>query len=227
VTLRIRHYAKQAVGRRARQEDAYKIIERDDALLAVIADGLGGHPGGDVASMTAVEGLAAFIEERGEELAENPVATLVEAMHAIDEGLREMGRRHPQIEGLATTIALLYVTDTRVHRLSIGDSLIYRCVRARCWRWNELHETEAGYLTSCLGASFGDIDCPQRGTLLKSGDRFLLATDGIETVPEAKIGECLARASTPRQAVDGLFAAIRSAGYAYQDNTTMIALFAD
>lgn len=223
----VTYSARQIVGRRARQEDAYKIIDHGDMLIAAVADGLGGHPGGDIASLTAVEGLNAFVEENLEALAERPVEALIHGVQAIDAGLRELAHRHPQLDGMATTLSLLYITPTRVFRLSVGDSLIYRCVRGRCWRWNQLHENEAGYLTSCLGSSFGDIDCPGRGTLLKSGDRYLIASDGVEILGEMQIAETLARARTPKQAVDQMIAGIKAAAYPYQDNVTLIALFAD
>lgn len=225
--MAITAYGRQVIGARSRQEDAWKIVRADDEreLLAVVADGLGGHPRGDIASRAAVEALAALVDEEAQALRQRPAATLRRAARAIDMDLRTLAESRRELEGMATTLAALYFSGDRVYRLSIGDSLIFRCSGGKVQHWNELHESRGGYITSCLGYTLELIDCPPRGAAFHPGDRFLLASDGIEVLDEAEVGAALADVASPKAVVEHLLDRIDAVGSPYQDNATLIAVF--
>jgi serine/threonine protein phosphatase PrpC len=219
-------YGRQVIGSRSRQEDAWKVVTSgEDYLLAAVADGLGGHPRGDVASRHAVEALAAVVEEEASALRQRPSATLRRAARAIDMNLRSLSETQPELEGMATTLASLYFARDRVYRLSIGDSLIYRCSGERVQRWNVLHESKGGYITSCLGYTLESVDCPARGALLHDDDRFLIASDGIELLDEQQIANALSEANSPKILVEHLLDRVDRLQSPYQDNTTLVAVF--
>lgn len=226
--MKLALHAGQSLGRRARQEDSFAVVEGEDgSLLAAVADGLGGHPAGDLASRIAAEGISDYARREAAALRQSPPRALLRIAFGIDGAMQELYRRQPELQGMATTLAVLYFTPDRVFRLSIGDSLIFRADRGgRCQRWNVLHETEDGYLTSCLGSSFEEADCPARGASVKPGDRYLIASDGIEVLQPRQIRRMLRSAATPQEAVEEMLSAIDKIQFRHQDNTTLIAVFA-
>jgi serine/threonine protein phosphatase PrpC len=223
--LKLAAYGRQLLGSRSRQEDAFKVVSDDDELLAVVADGLGGHPRGDLASRVAIEAMAALMDDEANALRRRPAATLRRAVRAIDMHLRTQAEAQRELEGMATTLASLYFAGERVYRLSIGDSLIYRWNGDRFLRWNVLHESRGGYITSCLGYTLDSVDCPPRGSLVKPGERFLIASDGIESLQEQELAETLAGAPSPKIVVEHLLDRITALDSPYQDNTTLVAIF--
>lgn len=200
----------------------------DGALLAAVADGLGGHPAGDLASRIAIEGLADYARRQAATLREAPPRALQDIAQAIDAAMLDVGRQNPALSGMATTLATLYFAEERVFRLNVGDSLIFRAPHGRaCTLWNELHEGGDGFLTSCLGGNLRRIDCPVRGTAVKRGDRFLIASDGVEVLDARAIGKLLKTADSPQAAVQQLLDAVDREEFRYQDNTTAVAVFAE
>jgi protein phosphatase len=227
VTIHVTAYGRQIIGSRSRQEDAWKIVRVGDEMLAMVADGLGGHPRGDVASRAAVDALGALVEDESAILRRRPAATLRRAARAIDMDLRALAETQRELEGMATTLAAVYLAGDRAYRMSIGDSLIFRCVGEHWQRWNVLHESRGGYITSCLGYTLDLIDCPPRGSALVDGERYLLATDGLEVLEEDEIGRTLAGAGSPKAVVEHLLDRVDALGSPYQDNTTLVAVFTE
>ncbi|HUS24849.1 MAG TPA: protein phosphatase 2C domain-containing protein [Candidatus Binatia bacterium] len=225
--MKLAAHGAQTLGQRVRQEDGFALVQLPgEALLAVVADGLGGHPAGDLASRIAIEGIADFARRDFARLHQAPPAALQDVAQAIDDALVDISSRHPPLAGMATTLSALYFTPERVFRLSIGDSLIHRLHGRSCARWNELHEGEDGFLTSCLGGNLRHIDCPPRGAAVKAGDRFLIASDGIEVLDAKAVCRLLRAGETPQQCVQSVLDAIDAVGFEHQDNSTVIAVFA-
>jgi len=215
----------QMQGTRMRQEDALR-IERfgDGELLAIVADGLGGHPGGDVAS---TEGVAEFGREflRRRLAAEpSPRDWLKHALLGAHAHLRALQRRDPALDGMATTLVALYLHGSEFWAASVGDSYLLLHRQGRLIVLNELH-TEGGGVTSCLGFNLSRVDLADR-LLVEPGDRYLLASDGIATLDSDEIAGLLGAAPDPESAIGELLAAIEASALPNQDNVTIVAAFA-
>lgn len=91
-----------------------------DVLLAV-ADGLGGHSAGDVASRMVIEGLAA----RAQDLTVGNTDGMTDAITAIDDDLRRRAASESSLRGMGSTLAMAVVSANALTVLNIGDSRIY------------------------------------------------------------------------------------------------------
>jgi len=147
--------------------------------------------------------------------------------HALNEADGHLHRRQaaePDLAGMSTTLVALYTRDGKACALSVGDSYLMLLRGDKLYVLNELHRGEGSALTSCVGAQLRQIwvlDALE----IESGDRFLLATDGITTLAGAVIQERLTAAQNSQGAVDALLKAIEAALAPHQDNATVVAMF--
>src|SRR2546423_2221349 len=116
--MRVRVGAKTDVGRaRQRNEDSYLIR---DPLFAV-ADGMGGHQGGDVASSLSVETVS------GLDLPpDGAFAALVEQIKRANQAVLERGEADGSLRGMGTTFTAILIDGDRGHVAHVGDSRAYR-----------------------------------------------------------------------------------------------------
>jgi len=214
----------QIQGARRRQEDAWH-VERygDDEVLAVIADGLGGHPAGDVASR---EGVREFVEQfsarRNGRGHAKPRQWLQDSTLATDACLLEMTKRKRALREMATTLVALYLRGNQFWAASVGDSYLLLLRDGQLMRLNELH-SEGGGVTSCVGFNLSRVDIAEELPVAPA-DRFLLATDGIVTLDDSQVTAFLGGPEDPGTAVHDLLAAVEHADLAGQDNVTVVAV---
>lgn len=215
----------QIQGTRMRQEDCWSLERLDDgAMLAVVADGLGGHPGGDIASREGVaEVKRAFLEQRAAAEAQ-PREWLKQAVMAADQHLRSLQRADAELHGMATTLVALYLRAGEFWAASVGDSYLLLQRRGQLLVLNELH-AEGGGVTSCVGFHLSRVDLADR-LAVEPGDRFLLASDGIATLEAGEIGALLGAAPDPEGAVRDVLRAVEDAALPNQDNVTLVSVFA-
>jgi len=210
------------VGRvRPQNEDAYLL--RPDLHLYAVADGMGGHAAGEVASRLAIETLA-------EELASLPPATpgpdveaaLRRAVQAANRAILERAAREPDKAGMGTTLTALRIVEqddgAPGYRIAhVGDSRAYRLragtleLLTRDHTWVQL-EVERGTLTpelarvhpfaSVLVRAVG-IEPEAEPDLLRGriepGDLYLLCSDGLTTALEDRELKDLLDATAPLQ----------------------------
>ena len=129
LTTEVDYAGRQIVGDRVNQEDCYGVIPPDslgkkDSVLLIVADGMGGHSAGEVASGIAVETFSqTFLESE----MDVPAAKLWEA---LEEGNRALARAITEDvdnrEGMGTTIVAVLVRGDRFQWISVGDSLLLR-----------------------------------------------------------------------------------------------------
>ncbi len=207
--------AASMIGARKRQEDDWGVCvvpeESDDdaQLLAAVADGMGGMPAGDEASRITIRALF----DSYPLIAKPPAARLRDALAHANHEVRVAVEADPTLRGMGSTlVAALFVRD-RFQWLSVGDSLIFRWRAGELERINPLHnygrELDAraarGEITAMHAALHPDraaitsvvmglaLDEVAEGELdLLVGDIVVLASDGIETLPEAELAALLA-----------------------------------
>lgn len=216
----------QIQGARRRQEDAFAIETLGDGIrLLLVADGLGGLPAGDVASREASAEFVRVFREQSRAQAGLPHDWMRHALNEADGHLHRRQAAEPGLAGMSTTLVAVYAREGKACALSVGDSYLMLLRGDKLYVLNELHRGEGSALTSCVGAQLRQIWVLD-SLEIQSGDRFLLATDGITTLGEATIKERLAAAPNAQVAVDGLLGAIEDAGAKHQDNATVIVLIA-
>ena len=224
--LRFRSAAASDVGK-ARQNNEDSFMERTEAGIWAVADGLGGHSDGEVASRMTCDALMDF----------EPDPVFDETIEAARRRLQEVNdhlvRTSEQSLGGATsgsTIVLLLLRGTRAAVLWAGDSRVYR------WRAGHLEQLSRDH---SLGGPEGFVPGPQQSNIVTraigvqpelvldlyrdsvlAGDRFLLCSDGLtRVVPEAQICALVGQDDI-RTAADGLIAATLAAGA--PDNVTVL-----
>lgn len=202
---------------RERNEDFHgRTTTEEGALLVVVADGMGGHAAGDVASRMAVETVlevAAFSTAA-------PEALLRKAIGEANRRVFERSCREPEMAGMGTTVvALLLCPEGNAWTAHVGDSRAYlqrsgrlealtadHSVVAELQRRGLLSEEEAArdprrsQLTRCVGLG-SEVEVDVARLDARVGDRFLLCSDGLSGVVEApRIAELLAETEVERAA---------------------------
>jgi len=194
------------IGRvRNRNEDSLSLVP--ELGIAVLADGMGGHPGGDVASRIAAETTVSSLrhllpsdgfpdpESAGEKLGQAMAESVLWAHRAI----RAEGTREPALEGMGTTLTALvvdaatgayaigHVGDSRAYRLRDGELVLL--TRDDTWVQQRVDEEQltpeqardhpfGHMLTQCVGLP--DQPDPHIHTgIAEEGDVYLLCTDGL------------------------------------------------
>ena len=242
----------QIRGGRDYQEDALRLVLVEAAdgraavarLLLVLADGMGGHAGGGVASEIALQAFDGGFRQSGGDMA----ARLDAGLTAANRAVRARQAAEPALSEMGTTLVAAAVEDGLLHWASVGDSPLWLWRDGGLERLNADHSmrpvlrdlVEMGRLTedeartdprvhhlrSVLG---GDddvplLDLPAAGRPLRAGDVVLLASDGLETLPEDRIAALVAdRRGDARAIVRALLDAVTAAAKPGQDNTTVVA----
>jgi protein phosphatase len=215
----------QIQGARRRQEDAFAIETLGDGVrLVLVADGLGGLPAGDVASREASAEFVRVFRDRARAQAGLPHDWMRHALNEADGHLHRRQAAEPGLAGMSTTLVAVYAREGKACALSVGDSYLMLLRGDTLYVLNELHRGEGSALTSCVGAQLRQIWVLD-SLEIQSGDRFLLATDGITTLAGAAIQEHLATAENSQAAVDALLRGIEAALAPHQDNATAVAMF--
>jgi protein phosphatase len=228
--MRVRGAAATDIGLvRDGNEDSYLV---EDPLFAV-ADGMGGHRGGEVASRLALETLQTQFRRGAGDLAEQ----VQEANRAVfEESLRNR-----RVAGMGTTLTAALVEGEHVRLAHVGDSRAYLLRGGELRRLTEDHtlvqrmvqegeitQEEArvhphrNVMTRAVGVDM-TVDVDDRSVEVHAGDRLLLCTDGLTgMISEQRIGGILVDARDPQEAAHHLVDAANEAGGI--DNITVVVL---
>lgn len=243
---------RQWQGARPYQEDAFATREVDlagsgeKALLLVLADGMGGAAGGAVASRIATDafidgfaGLAGTVSDRFEG-----------CLDAATARLRRRETEDRRLLGMGTTVVAALHDGRGIDWLSVGDSPMWLFAAGSLERLNADHSmapmlaelVRQGALTpdearhdgrrhmlrsAVTGRPAELVDRGYRACRLLPGEYLLIASDGLETLPERRIARELAAARGDAEAAaEALESALRDAAGPYQDNATFVLLSA-
>lgn len=211
-----------------------------DDILLVLADGMGGQNAGDVASHLAVEQfMQAYAGSDGA-----PGARLEHALLAANRALTEAMAADPRLKGMGCTLVALVVDQGQAHFISVGDSLLWRWRDGTLTRLNDDHSYGAvldelarrgeitrekaetspdrSLLRSALtGGRIEEISRSEQPLEVADGDVFLLASDGLLTLPETAVAAVLARGQAPAHLARELIGRVEQVGQPDQDNTTV------
>lgn len=226
--------AKTDIGKiRELNEDAFGCKEN----LFVVADGMGGHRAGEVASAIAVETVLSLdLTTAGEE-------SLREIILKANICIMDEMNSHPEFSGMGTTIAALLILADQAITAHIGDSRIYQLTAttgelirltgdhslvAELVRKGELTEAEArnhpqrNMLTRALGTK-GKLEIETHVVPRVTGDKFLICSDGLTAmVEEASLREVLLKDEHPQCLADELVDLANTRGGV--DNVTVMVI---
>ncbi|MEM0934695.1 MAG: protein phosphatase 2C domain-containing protein [Pseudomonadota bacterium] len=208
-------------GRRDYQEDALvtDFPVGEDIGLVVLADGMGGHAAGDVASkivVTEVYGMlkrqsTTFIDE-----ARSIPARLTSAAAKANASVRDHVKAQPERAGMGATLISLVMRGPQMFWTSIGDSPLYMMRRGKLMQLNEDHSmapqidmmVKAGMLdaaaakdhpdrncltSAILGDTVARVDCPDTPFQLETGDIVVVSSDGLQFLDEPEIERLIHR----------------------------------
>jgi PPM family protein phosphatase len=228
---------------RENNEDSYLYWEpagdeefRRKGRLAVIADGMGGHEGGQEASRMAVETVRE-VYDRG--FRGDPQTALAESFAVAHTRIQDFAERHPAFHGMGTTCTALVLRDRQLYFAHIGDSRLYLVRDARILRLTRDHSyvgrlVESGIvraedaekhpqrhiLTAALGAGREvAVDGAEQGLSLQDGDALLLCTDGLWSVVTEEELEAAVSGNPPAECCAALVKLARERGA--PDNITL------
>ena len=239
--------AAEIIGTRAEQQDASAIVrfgDSGDAVLLVLADGLGGHADGAKAARIVVE---TFRERAlGGAFAQAGLSRRALDAAIIETNTRIRSARDPADgeRGMASTAVAAIIAEGHLHWVSVGDSHLYVWRRGQIAKLNADH-SQAGMMirdgrapddTAVLAASsllasalsghtIEEIDSPTAGVPLADGDVVLLASDGLDVLSNAEIAQIIGdhaeidAATLARR----LVAAVEGLRLPRQDNATVVA----
>jgi len=217
---------------------------QDSMLLGsavfVVADGMGGHAGGEVASRLAVETMEAELEGGG---GPHRVLDLVTAVQAANDRVWAHSEHHPDLAGMGTTVVAIGLVEeggeTRLGIVNVGDSRAYRfseghldqisddhSLVGELYREGRLtadeaqHHPQKNIVTRAVGIDrYVDVDEFQ--VLPRTGDRYLLCSDGLtDEVDEAEIARVLRTVDDPEDVARRLVEQANANGG--RDNITIV-----
>lgn len=192
--------------RRDHNEDQWAIITPGDAaLVLVVADGMGGHLAGEVASEMAVETLKRELTS----VREDPSASLKAAIEIANREIWQAAEADPQKQGMGTTIVAAVIVDGVAYLANAGDSPAYLVRERAAEQVTDDHglvaeQVRAGYiseedaehhpfrhmLTRCLGVDENVEVQTYEPRPLQAGDVLILCSDGLtEHVRRNEVGE--------------------------------------
>lgn len=231
MAVRWRGEGSQHQGKRPYQEDSWKLVPlADGSLLAIVADGMGGHAGGAVASKLAVDAFVHAIEQGG---------GLADGLNDANEAVRVGAAGKPDLNGMGATVVAALVRGDEVRWISVGDSPFYLVTAGKLEQLNADHSmapqidalVARGMLTAeeaehhpgrhtLREAVMGDpltlIDKGSRR--LGPGDKLLLCSDGVQSLTNEQIAAAALRPAS------GMVEMVLAAAKEHQDNVTVIKL---
>ena len=228
--MKVRVGAATDIGQvREGNEDSYLVEEP----LYAVADGMGGHRGGEVASSLALETVQGLFEQRE--------GSLADQVERANRAVFDRSQNDRTVSGMGTTLTAALVDGNRVHLVHVGDSRAYllrggeltqltedHTLVHRMVMEGEISQEEAethphrSILTRALGVD-QSVQVDEGDVEVAPGDRLLLCTDGLTgMVPEGQIREILVDAADPQEAVERLVKVANRAGGV--DNITAVIL---
>ncbi|HSB21577.1 MAG TPA: PP2C family serine/threonine-protein phosphatase [Burkholderiaceae bacterium] len=237
--MRFSVYQVSRKGGREKNEDRMGYCYTRDAGLFALADGMGGHPEGEVASQIALQTLAALFQRDAKPTLAEPLRFLHEAIIAGHHQLLRYATEKALIDTPRTTVVACLMQGNAAYWAHCGDSRLYfvrgdkLIARTRDHSYSELQETlsqvvpvgerfNRNVLFTCLGSPGKPVVDTAGPLLLQPHDRVLLCSDGLwGSVSDAQITEHLAARPISDAVPELVELALRNGG-AKSDNVTVL-----
>ncbi len=244
-----RQYAAlQTRGARSYQEDNFGCVSdrkpEDPAitdLLLVMADGMGGHQGGAHASRVAVDSFIEGYFSEDASLADR----LENGLNAGNDQIGADARQDSDLRGMGCTLVGAYFSDEGIVFVSVGDSPFWRLRDGQLARLNHDHSMASKFANqvrndllspedaarhpernalraALIGEDIAEVQLQETPLPVHDGDKFVLASDGLETLTDHEIAEIVLEDRDALDIARDLIAAVEAKNRPGQDNTTVI-----
>ncbi|MGH8578662.1 MAG: SUMF1/EgtB/PvdO family nonheme iron enzyme [Gammaproteobacteria bacterium] len=239
----------QINGAREYQEDAFLVTRLGDhgtgdfGSLVILADGMGGHAAGHVASNMVVQACNTFITSRYP--CDDVIKVLRESALRANEAITDTIKETAALAGMGCTLVAVLLEKNSLFWVSVGDSHLYLLRDGKLEKKNADHsyggflsrmaqegkEVEpdpsfgkAMLMSALMGEEIPEIDCSQAPFELKQGDRLIVSSDGLDTLSAQEIQDCLGTRGRVKECAEALLKAVEAAGAPRQDNTTVVVI---
>ncbi len=222
---------------RAVNEDAFFVSElsSQDALLAVVADGMGGHNAGEIASSEAINAIKDVAQKNESDAKE----MLIEAINAANSVVYKMSQDQQTLFGMGTTITACLISDTKVTAAQVGDSRLYLIrdnmilqitkdhslvemliENGTITKEDAKHHPQKNVITRAIGTD-STVEADIYEFSIDVGDIILLCSDGlVNMVEDEKILSIIKKTRNFENTADKLVHEAENAGG--NDNITVI-----
>ena len=243
--MRFNVYQVSRKGGRQKNEDRMGYCYTRSAGLFALADGMGGHPEGEVASQLALQTLSAMFQRDAKPTLKDPLRFLQEAVLAGHHQLLRYATDRGLMDTPRTTVVACVLQGQSAYWAHCGDSRLYLLrgdkllARTRDHSYTELHGALAqsgqpvpleaqrfnrNVLFTCLGSPGKPVVDTVGPTVLQPGDRLMLCSDGLwGAISDDDIVRTLSQHAVTDAVPELAEQALRSAG-AKSDNVTVLAL---
>ncbi len=236
-------YQQSHIGGRKVNQDRMGYLYTRDALLLVLADGMGGHLRGEVAATVALQSMAAQFRAQAAPYVRKPERFLEEGLLQAHRDIVRHAREQAMPDSPRTTIVACLVQHNCAVWAHCGDSRLYWLRRGQVLACTRDHShlehliargladpserathPDRNKLYSCLGASSAPRIEISRQASLQPGDVLLLCSDGLwSMLPDSEIAHQLST-RTIVQAVPDMIGMATAIGGGRADNTTALAI---
>lgn len=215
-------------------------------LVAILADGMGGHAGGALASRTVCETfVAAFANAH----TDDTTARLVSALSAANLAIAEKVNEDPALSGMGSTLVGVVFSSDGAQWVSVGDSPLMLYRRGEIALLNEDHSlapeldrmAEAGHISfeearrdprrhmlrsAVTGEEIDLVDIPNKPLAVEPGDYVILASDGLQTLEQSEVERIVSAyaADGAKAVAQALIRAVEAVRDPHQDNATVVAV---
>ncbi|HWB74916.1 MAG TPA: protein phosphatase 2C domain-containing protein [Nannocystaceae bacterium] len=224
-----------------------RLVDTPQGRILVVADGIGGHGGGEVASAVTIDAMAHYcfeampwVQRRSECSVDELSTGLQDAVRTAQERVRRVAKRKGIDDNLGTTLTMAYVAwpdlllvhvgdsraylmrDDALHRLTIDHTLAQQMIDGHMMTPEQAATSHFSHvLVNAVGGSTDDLNVELRHLRLQLDDQLLLCTDGLyDMLPDDRISAALRDSDPVVQVVRKLIAAANDAGG--RDNVTAV-----
>ena len=207
------------------RSDAYNtefMTENTDRFIIALADGMGGHNAGEVASEETLSNLKYFIHDLPRGLDPGDMnEMMVEWLNSINKMINSRGLMDSSKLDMGTTLVGVLYYGERYYWMNCGDSRLYRLRDGQLTQLtvdhsltkNDGSQRHSNVITNCIGAGFKDsyIDFYEFTNDVLPGDTYLLCSDGLnDMITDLEIQELMVANKTANQLCE---AAIEAGGF--------------
>lgn len=214
-------YFQSDIGKRRKSNQDYTatFTNQKNQLLALLADGLGGHQAGDIASRQAVEEIGIAWEATTIDDSEKAVQWFLQHIQQTNQRIFEKGQSQPTLSGMGTTLEVVTLLDNHLALAHVGDSRIYLFREQRLIALTEDHSLvnallKSGEITQEMAENHprkniitrslgmpGSLEVDVAIHRIEDHDQLLLCSDGLTNmVSEPKITQILLEAASLQDA---------------------------
>jgi protein phosphatase len=228
---------------RTDNEDYFRIVP--EKSLYIVADGMGGHNAGDIASLNASQMVDTYFTSRVlseiKDDDEKIHKAIVQSLLNAHRGILRMAKSKNNYEGMGCTLVLAFIWGNRLHLGHVGDARAYLCNDSgielltidhsfvmELVKKGKMTMEEArlsplkNRLNQAIGASV-DIKPSYRNHFLENGDRILLCSDGLwDMLTDEQLHQTVMQKTSPQKICETLVGMANNAGG--HDNITAVVI---